>query len=93
MVMDMATNYIGQSLGKETRDSYMMLAQTLLLVDGGYKYLNGKKKKNYNYSSSFDKPNSTTLIRQRAKLQEVPVQSRHRGMNQEVSSSHVSTRE
>lgn len=41
--MDMATNYIGQSLGKETRDSYMMLAQTLLLVDGGYKYLNGKK--------------------------------------------------
>lgn len=43
--MDMATNYIGQSLGKETRDSYMMLAQTLLLVDGGYKYLNGEKKK------------------------------------------------
>lgn len=90
--MDMATNYIGQSLGKETRDSYMMLAQTFLLVDGGYKYLN-EKDKNYNYSSSFDKPNSTTLTRQRAKLQEVPVQSRHRGMNQEVSSSHVSTRE
>lgn len=42
--MDMATNYIGESLGKETRDSYMMLAQSLLLVDGGYKYLNGKKK-------------------------------------------------
>lgn len=66
--MDMATNYIGESLGKETRDSYMMLAQSLLLVDGGYKYLNGKKK------------------RQRAKLQEVPVQSRRRGMNQEVCS-------